>query len=281
MRRPHRCRAISARQAAAGQRHLQNSRPECFKHCRRAEHRRAPLARVCRGTHPRAASTPGRHSPPARAMDERLLPVGLPSTGRWAATDSGCPAEHDLARVCSGNTGLLLRPSVWPCACRWVGARSTAARPESAASGTRPGCGGPLPRGPPLRHPRAPRGAIGTRAAGCWRRMVAGVPLRLWYSEPPADALLLPRILSGTTTADARFGGLQVPMSRAVGAASEASSLEADARPSGSSQPVKLSLPSLPPPPPQPLLLPPQQQTPPQLSPPPPPPPPPRFHRCR
>jgi len=68
-----------------------------------------------------------------------------------------------------------------------------------------------------------------------------------------------------------------VPMSRAVGAASEASSLEADARPSGSSQPVKLSLPSLPPPPPQPLLLPPQQQTPPQLSPP----PPPRFHRCQ
>ena len=75
MRRPHRWRAISARQPAAGQRHLQNSRPECFKHCRRAEHRRAPLAPVCRGTHPRAASTPGRHSPPARAMDERLLPA--------------------------------------------------------------------------------------------------------------------------------------------------------------------------------------------------------------
>ena len=235
MRRPRRGRARSVRQPAAGQRHLHSSRPECLSHFRRAEHRPVRFSFGWRGTLPRACSALGRHSPPARAMDERLLPVGPPPTGRRAATDSGCSAEHDLARVCSGNTGLLLRPSVWPCACRWVGARSTAARPESAASGTRPGCGGPLPRGPPLRHPRAPRGAIGTRAAGCWRRMVAGVPLRLWYSEPPADALLLPRILSGTTTADARFGGLQVPMSRAVGAASEASSLEADARPSGSS----------------------------------------------
>ena len=148
MRQPRRGRASSDRQPAAGQRHLHSSRPECLSHFRRAEHRPVRFPPGWRGTLPPAASRAhaktrvyrrggaNRHfAAPLPTGGARLLETTVPRNSTacvCAAATPGCCCGSVCGPVCAGG---------------YAGGYGGEEHCCSAAGGTRPGCGGPVPRG--------------------------------------------------------------------------------------------------------------------------------------